>query len=333
MVVAGCASNVATSSSSATSPSLSRLYSEVVTAARTVHTLNATISVAKDTAGTGVSKVETRIWWSGSHVKEVFQPPAGPAITVVGNSTQTLTLVGGGSRYSQSSTMTPTGFDVSWLTSQYLQFLQDVTFTGVHKAGANLVIQYRGTLPSQQEGSGTLTVNAKLKEPVALTVNTTGATSALTVQHYNANLTIPPTVFVVSPPTGGTVINADPMTLTALNQAATQVSFRVITPTPKSSLILTNVRVVPNTSYGPELLMVLTDSAGTPVLVTEFHAGHAPPMPASAIYSGTVDGAAVSETNITTGLYATVILGKTTVIAEGPASDITAFLQNLPQGA
>lgn len=332
LMVAGCAST-APASSGSSSPSLNRLYSELVTTARSIHTLKATINVAKNTSGVGVSKVSAQVWMSGSHIKEVFQPSAGPAITMVNTGTQTLTLVGGGSRYSQSSTMIPTGFDVSWLTSQYLQFLQNVTFTAVKKTGKDLTIQYRGSLPSQQEGTGTLTIQEDTKEPVGLTVHTSGVTATLNVKSYKTNLTVLSSVFTVTPPTGAIAISADPLTLTALNQAASQVSFRVVTPTPKSNLTLTNVRVVAHSSYGPELLLLLTDSSGTPVLVTEFHAGQAPPMPASAIYSGTVDGAAVSETNITTGLYATVTLGKTTVIAEGAASDITAFLQNLPAGA
>lgn len=303
--------------------------------AKTITDVVASFTAVKTTSGLPAATVSARVVAMGNRIREVITQSKGDVTTIVDDGTDVWTYTSGGDHYGVGPSPAPSGYDFRWLTNRFAQFLNTVRFTRVVVHGNHLTATVTGTLPGQTTaGKGILQYNLKSRQPTGLQWSAGGTTSKLRVVSYRINTSVPNSAFGFAPPSGTTPLSATAPVVASLNQIAGHLKFPVLVPALKSQLALKNVSVSDTSVYGPEVIMQYTDPGGHPLLVTQYKAGPTPPRPATPISVETVGPLSVSVSTIPSGgHYATLTVGKTTVIAEGATSDVNTFLDNLRPNA
>ncbi len=306
---------------------LSRLHASLEARAAAVHTLTVRVTAVRDSKGT-TAYATAVVKASGRRVAEAVTDSGGRTITTVDDGTNVWTYQPGGSQYAVQSSMPTTGYDLRWVTYDWLPFLQSVRFASPTNHGRTKVLGFRGQLAGQAV-TGTLMLSQAL-EPTRLTLHQGGTTVTLTVTAYSTTAPIAANTFRFLPPTGATAVNTTPSVLTALTTDTSTLTYSVVVPTVHAGLVLESVRVVPTATYGPELVMQYQGSSGSPVLATEWQAGPPGPYPKSSMTDVVAGGRTVAERNLPGGgLYATVTVSGTTVVVEGQPGAVGATLANL----
>jgi outer membrane lipoprotein-sorting protein len=323
-LLAGCGGLSATPS---TTGALSHLHADILAKADSVRSLEARIEADRQDAGS-YSTVSAKVEVLGRQVRVSLTDQQGQTVTTVDDGTNVWTYQSGGSQYAVQSQLPPTGYDLRWVSFDWVKFLQAVHFTKHEKVRGGTVITYTGSLAGTPV-HGTLTVSAAL-DPTALTLTQGSVTVRERITSYNPAAAITPRTFRFLPPSGATALNTTPPVLGELADASSTLSYSLVVPTVRAGLALVDVTVDRSSVYGQQIIMQYQDPSGAPVLVTEWLAGPPAPHPSGSATTLTVAGRTVTEHDVAGGgIYATVTVAGTEVVAEGPSNAVGALLNNL----
>lgn len=315
------------SAAPSTTGSLSRLHADILAKADAVKSLSARIDVVRDDAGS-TSSASAKVEVLGRRVLVSVTDPQGETVTSVDDGTNVWTYQSGGAQYAVQTTLPPTGYGLRWVSFDWAKFLQAVHFTHHQKVRGATVIKFSGTLEGTPV-TGTLTVSAVL-EPTALTLRQGPVTLRERISSYNPAAVVTAKAFRFLPPSGTTAVNTTPPVLGDLASATSTLSYTLVVPTVRAGLALESVALARSAAYGQETIMQYQDANGAPVLVTEWQAGPPAPHPSGPATTLTVAGRTVTEHDVAGGgIYATVTVAGTQVVAEGPANAVGALLNNL----
>ena len=328
-LLAGCGAQATPSSNGSTSPAA--WHSILVARAESIHQLAASVAVEQVYSG-APAPVTASVKMNGEEFTQNVLTSNGQDILVVDNGQTVYTYASGDVAYGITSSWAPDGYDVSWMTTQYVNLLRHVTFVKVHTLPNNLItILWTGTLPTEpspETANGSLVYDTQTRAPESLTAHVGGGSVHIRVARYNTSPTFTASTFRFSPPSNTLGMDASSTILQTLNTVASSLAYTVAVPSQRSGLQLERVGAVDSHSYGREIVMQFAGSAGGPLLVTEYTGKLKPPLPASTS-PAQIDGHPVTEATIGTNEEIVLSDQKTTVLAEGQPNDLTNLVTHL----
>jgi hypothetical protein len=325
-LLGGCGSTAPSAAGTATPPSAWR--TDLLTRAQATHQLAASVAVTQVYSGAPLP-VTAAVDVNGATFREDVLTSTGQQLTVVDTGQTTFTYWSGDVAYGVTPSWQPDGYDVTWLTVRFADFLQGLRFQSVRSRPNNLVsIGWTGTLPNGSAASGTLRYNTATHAPVSLVANFTGGSIRIVVTHYNTAPTFGASTFQFTAPPGTVGMDGSVAELESLTAVSASLPYTVDVPSQRSLLALTRVGAVDATGYGRELVMQFTDQAGNPVLVTEYDSALRPPLPTSA-FPTQIDGHPVEEVAQGSTVEDVLYDAATTIVAEGQADDLSTLVNNL----